>query len=52
VNERNVLIIIHATLFLLQVVSVGLAIGIDAKFAGLSVPISAAQAFFPNPFKK
>lgn len=50
-GERQVLIIIHASLFLLQIVAVGLAIGVNSGFAGLSVPIGAAQSFFPNPFK-
>lgn len=51
-SERQMLIVIHTGLMLLQIVAVGLALGVDSKFSGLSVPISGAQVFFPNPFKQ
>lgn len=50
-SERGALILIHFLLFVLQLVAVGLAIGVDSKFSALAVPIGAAQTFFPNPFK-
>ncbi len=51
-NERTLLIIIHAGLFILQIGAVAAAIGINSLYSGLSLPISAAQSFFPNPFKQ
>jgi hypothetical protein len=50
--NQTQIIRIHAILFLLQIAAVALAIGVDSKWSALSVPISAAQVYFPNPFKK
>jgi F0F1-type ATP synthase assembly protein I len=50
-NEKQILICIHAALFTLQILVAALAITVDAKFAGLNAAVGAAQAFFPNPWK-
>jgi len=50
-SEKGTLIMIHFLLLVLQIIAVGLAIGLDSKWSALSVPIGAAQTFFPNPFK-
>lgn len=51
-NQTGLLIAIHAGLFLLQIGTVAMAIMVKPELATLSVPISVAQAFFPNPFKE
>lgn len=50
-SERVFLIGMHTLLILCQIATVGLAIGVDSKWAALAPPISIAQAFFPNPFR-
>lgn len=50
-NQTQLLIAIHAGLFVLQILAVAVAIMVKPELSALSVPIGAAQAFFPNPFR-
>lgn len=50
-SERTGLILIHLLLFVAQIATVALAIVVQPELSALSVPIGAAQSFFPNPFK-
>lgn len=50
-NERQLLIIVHAVLFVLQIGVAVAAIAIAPGFAAINATIGVAQAFFPNPWK-
>lgn len=50
-SEKGALIAIHFSLFVLQMIGVGLAVGVDSKFSALAPVFGAAQSFFPNPFR-
>jgi len=50
-DEKWFLIKVHLGLFLLQGVTAGAAMYVNADFAALNVVWGAAQAYFPNPWK-
>lgn len=50
-NEKFGLILIHAGLFIIQIVVAVAVVLVDPKLVAVNVTIGAAQGFFPNPWK-